>query len=518
VKVTPRQNWIDYAASTAGVAAVVVLYKFLIPRVNNTTVALSFLLVVLLSASASGLGPAILASIAGMLCFNYFFLPPIGMFTIQDPQNWIALAAFLVTAVIASHLSSTSRSRAQDAENRRQEMWKLFQLGRAIIMSTETETAVSSIARQVVEIFSAGHCSVFIRDEEGTWQQVATAADASDFSSFPPSVQVLDEVFESGETRLIPHRIGASDGRRETAGGETIACAPLRVGVKSIGVLVMISRPVERETLDAMAGLVALALERARFLKELSRTEALRQSNELKSALLASVSHDLRTPLTSIRASIDSLLQNEVKWDETTLQEFHVIISEEVDRLSRLVDNLLEMARIEAGELRPLKQWGAVSEVIAHVLNRCTSVTRDHSVDIDFKESLPLVEMDSRLIAQALSNLVENAGQYSPPGTKILLQSRIEEGHLIFTVKDQGPGIAREEMERIFDKFYRGRHSSKRRGEGTGMGLAIARGIAEAHGGTIACENNVEGGAKFTLKMPVECKESPETVAAGEES
>ncbi|MBZ5554013.1 MAG: DUF4118 domain-containing protein [Acidobacteriia bacterium] len=517
MKVTTRQNWIDYAASAAGVAVVVALYKFLIPRVNNTTVALSFLLVVLLSASASGLGPAILASIAGMLCFNYFFLPPLGTFTIQDPQNWIALTAFLVTAIIASHLSSTARSRTQDAEDRRQEMWKLFQLGRAIIMSTETETAVSSIARQVVEIFHAGHCSVFIRDDEGDWQRAATAADASDLSSFPPSERVLDEVFESGETRLMPHRIDLQDDKQATRGGETIACTPLRVGVKSIGVLVMISRPVERETLDAMAGLVALALERARFLKELSRTEALRQSNELKSALLASVSHDLRTPLTSIRASIDNLLQNEVEWDKATLREFHLIISEEVGRLSRLVDNLLEMARIEARELRPSRQWGAISEVITQVLNRCFSVTQDHSVDIDLKESLPLVEMDSRLIAQALSNLVENAGQYSPPGTKILLQSRIESGHLIFTVRDHGPGIAHEEMERIFDKFYRGRHSSMRRGEGTGMGLPIARGIAEAHGGSIGCENNPEGGATFTLRIPVECKETPEVVAAGEE-
>ena len=514
---TVYRNWIRYAGSAAGVAAVVGLYKVLIPRVNNTTVALSFLLVVLLSASTSGLGPAILASLAGMLCFNYFFLPPVGALIIQDPQNWIALTAFLVTAIIASHLSSTARSRAQDAENRRQEMWKLFQLGRAIIMSTETETAVSSIARQVVEIFDAGHCSLFIRDEEGDWQRVATAADASDLSSFPPAERVLDEVFESGETRLIPHQIGPLDGRKGAREEETIACTPLRVGVKSIGVLVMISRPVERETLDAMAGLVALALERARFLKELSRTEALRQSNELKSALLASVSHDLRTPLTSIRASIDNLLQSDVEWDKANLQEFHLIISEEVGRLSSLVDNLLEMARIEAGELRPSKQWGPVSEVITHVLNRCAPVIQDHSVDIEIKESMPLVSMDSKLIAQALSNLVENAGQYSPPGSKILVQSRIEGGHLIFAVQDRGPGIAREDMVRIFDKFYRGRHSSKRRGEGTGMGLAIARGIAEAHGGTIACENNLDGGATFTLRIPVECRESPETVAAGEE-
>lgn len=510
------KDWSRYAGSAAGVAALVVLFRFLVPRVNNTTVALSFLLIVLISASTSGLGPAIVASLVGMLSFNYFFLPPVGAFTIQDPQNWIALTAFLVTAIIASHLSSTARSQAQDAENRRQEMWKLFQLGRAIIMSTEIETAVSSIARQVVEIFGAGYCSVFIRDEENDWQRVATAADASDLSSFLPSEPVLDEVFETGETRLTPRRMGVPDGK--TAGaGEIIACTPLRVGVKSIGVLVVISRPIERETLDATAGLVALALERARFLKALSHTEALRQSNELKSALLASVSHDLRTPLTSIRAAIDNLLQKEVEWDKATLQEFHLIISEEVGRLTRLVDNLLEMARLEAGEVRPWKEWGSLPEMIDNVLDRCSSTLQDHTMDVKMPDPPPLLKMDFKLIAEALFNLLENAAQYSPPGTNIVLKAHVEHGHLYFAVSDQGPGIAREEMERIFDKFYRGRHSSNRRGEGTGMGLAIARGIAAVNGGTIECENNSRGGATFTLRIPVESRETTETVTAGEE-
>src|SRR5262252_4193997 len=170
------QKWIGYVLTPLGVVAVTVLFHSVITKVNNTTVALSFLLVVLISASAYGIGPAILASVAGVLCFNYFFLPPVGSFTINDPQNWVALTAFLFTAVIASKLSSAARSRQQEAENRREEVWKLYQLSRAIIITPDSETAISSIARQVLDVFNAEYCSVFTRAAGGGWQRLAIAS------------------------------------------------------------------------------------------------------------------------------------------------------------------------------------------------------------------------------------------------------------------------------------------------------------------------------------------------------
>jgi two-component system, OmpR family, sensor histidine kinase KdpD len=496
--ISPRKNWIGYLIALAGVASVTALYKFVVTGVNYTTVALTLLLIVLVAASAHGLGSGIVASITGMLCFNFFFLPPIGTLTIQDPQNWVALFAFLVTAVIASQLSAAARRRTRDAERRREEMWNLYQLSRAIIATPDSETAVSSIARQVVEVFGFDYCGVFVPDDRGAWQRLAIATDVNAYGAFTPAKTTVDKAFRLGEIELADSEGGEHELKR------TVAYVPLKVGVRSIGVMVIISSALERGTVEAIAGLVALALERARFLKEVSRTEALRQSDELKSALLASVSHDLRTPLTSIRAAIDSLLQEETEWDRIALREFHLIISEEVSRLTKLVRNLLEMARIEAGELKLSKRWQSVAEILDNVLERCESSTRNHRVSADVDEHTPVVKLDSRLVAEALANLVENAAKYSPPGSAIIVRARVERDELIISVTDQGPGISSDEVSRIFDKFYRGRRPARRVSEGTGMGLAITRGIVEAHGGRIWVESAPAQGATFTIAIPVE--------------
>jgi two-component system sensor histidine kinase KdpD len=496
-----RQGLIAYLLALCGVACVVIIYRLIIIDVNTTTVALSFLLVVLATASTYGLGPAITASITGMLCFNFFFLPPVGTLTIEDPQNWVALVAFLVTAVTASQLSSAARRRARDAEARREEVWKLYQLSRAIIATADSETAFSSIARQVVEVFGARYCAVFVPDATGRWQGLANACGPGKQVSFVPSQEIIEEVFRTGEMKLLEAGIEHDERMRS-------AYAPLKVGVKPVGVMALSHATLERGTIEAIAGLVALALERARFLKEVSRTEALRQSNELKSALLASVSHDLRTPLTSIRAAVDNLLQNDFDWDQAMLREFHSIINEEVHRLTKLVDNLLEMARIEAGELRPSKQWGSVSEIINNVLDRCRASICNHSVKVRLDEGIPLVKVDSRLVAQALTNLVENAAKYSSAESEILLQARVSEDQLLISVTDHGPGIAPDEVDRIFEKFYRSPRSLDKKNTGTGMGLAIARGIIEAMGGRIWVESKPDCGATFTFAIPIEQKPS----------
>ena len=266
----------------------------------------------------------------------------------------------------------------------------------------------------------------------------------------------------------------------------------------------MLIAPLEEKTMEAIAGLVAWTLERARILEEVNRTEALKQSNELKSALLASVSHDLRTPLTSIRASVDSLLHSDSEWNQTALREFHLIISEEVIRLTRLIENLLAMARIEAGELLLSKKWESLSEVCHNVVDRCADAIRDHQVSIECHESLPAVLIDSRLIAQALSNLIENAAKYSPVGSEIVLRAAMNGDNLLISVTDQGPGIPAEETDRLFEKFYRGTHPQPN--GGTGMGLAIARGIIEAHNGKVWVESSAGKGATFKFSLQVEHK------------
>src|SRR6185295_6418184 len=489
-------NWTGFGAALGGAALVTALYKLVITEVNSTTVALSLLLIVLAVASKYGLGPSIMASLIGVVCFNFFFLPPFYTFTIQDPQNWVALFAFLVTAVIASQLSSAARARARDADRRREEVTRLYQLSRAIIATPDSETALSSIARQVVEVFDFPYCAVFVPSEGARWQRLAIAGE----TEFDPSYPDIEQAFRSGELRRGP---GPSPNGGPMQNRDA-TYAPLKVGVRSIGVVVLESSHLERGTLEAIAGLVALALERARFLEEVSRTEALRQSDRLKTAIIASVSHDLRTPLTSIRAAVDSLLLKDVDWDKATLHEFHSIISEEVERLTRLVHNLLEMARIEAGEIRMATDWESIPELIDDVIDRCSVAIREHRVNVSVKEQTPLVKIDSRLVSQVLANLIENAAKYSPDRSEISVSACVEGADLRIIVEDQGPGIPRSEADRIFDKFYRSSRHYAQRSDGTGMGLSIAKGIVEAHGGKIWVETVPTGGASFGFSIPVE--------------
>lgn len=250
--------------------------------------------------------------------------------------------------------------------------------------------------------------------------------------------------------------------------------------------------------------------------RQRSLTEALKQSNELKSALLASVSHDLRTPLTSIRAAIDSLMNEEFNWDKATLRELHLIISEEIHRLTKLVENLLEMARIESGELHFSPQWGSVVEICDNALEQCAVELRHHMVHVDCPENLPGVKVDSRLIAEALTHVVENAARYSPRGSEILVRGRLDGNQLLISVADQGPGFAPEDIDRIFDNLYRSSHPNIHSSHGTGMGLAIARGMIEVHGGKIRVESESGRGATFIFELPVEYSGTSESKVAKE--
>ncbi|HMH05929.1 MAG TPA: ATP-binding protein [Terriglobales bacterium] len=504
-------------AALIGVAAVTLIYRLLIFRqlfltdVNITTLALSYLLLVLVIASKRGHGPSIFASLISTFCFNFFFLPPPFTITVQDPHNWVALASFLITAMVASQLWSTARSRTQEAVKSRAEIWRLYQLSRTSIATFDAQTLISSIASKVQDVFHVQYCAVFEPGNDGQWRPLSIASELDEENSFTPSLTCFDDVSLTGKLKSVG--LGAekrtNGSKSEAAGdmaqsGSTFTYLPLHVGTTSIGVMILLSATLEEKTMEAIAGLVAWTLDRARILGEISRTEALEQSNELKAALLASVSHDLRTPLTSIRASVDSLLHSDTKWDETARREFHLIISEEVTRLTRLIENLLAMARIEAGELRPSKKWESISEVCHNVLDRCALAIRNHKVTVECHEMLPAVLIDSRLVAEALSNLIENAAKYSPPGSEIILEAGVKDDQLLLSVTDEGAGVAPEERSRLFEKFYRGTHPQPN--GGTGMGLAIARGIIEAHDGRVWVENRSGKGATFKFSLKVEQK------------
>ena len=300
----------------------------------------------------------------------------------------------------------------------------------------------------------------------------------------------------------------------------SVGYVPLKIGVRSIGAMVLVSSHLEENTVEAIAGLVALALERARFLNEVSRTEALRQSERLKSALLDAVTHDIRTPLTSIKASVTTLLEEVTGRAESALdaegrREMLEVIDEEADRLNRFVEGLIELARIEAGEMQLQRRWGAVDEIVLAALERARPLTRNHRVETEVAPELPLVRVDPRSLAEVVYTLVDNAAKYSPPGSRIRVSANLAGQELQLAVEDEGPGIPAALRERVFDKFFRAMRDGESAAapSGTGMGLAIARGIVDAHGGRIWIEERNGGrGTRFTFTLPISGEEAPAEV------
>jgi K+-sensing histidine kinase KdpD len=378
-----RRSWTGYAVSLAGITVATGVLRFIGPQINPTTVALVFVLLVLFLATVWGSGPAILAAVLGAVCFNFFFLPPIGTFTIAHPENWIALFAFLVTAITAGQLSARAKRRAEEAEAARREIERLY-----------------------------------------------------------------------------------------------------------------------RELQDSF--------ERA------SQAEALKQSERLKSALLDAVTHDLRTPLTSIKASVTTLLEEHhpatrEPMDHALLgaearKDMLEVINEEADRLDRFVEGLTQMARIEAGEMRLGRRWSSMGEIIATALERAEPRTRGHRIETRIEKELPAVRVDEQAVAEVVYTLVDNAAKYSPHGTVILVSAAANGDSVRLGVEDEGPGIPVEIRERVFDKFFRAMRDGDARGQqpaGSGMGLAIAKGIVEAHGGSIRIEDSAGGsGARFVVALP----------------
>jgi K+-sensing histidine kinase KdpD len=377
------KRWLGYGAAIFGIAAATGVLKLLGERINPTTVALAFLLIILFVATAWGSRPAVLSSLVGVVSFNFFFLPPFGTFTIRDPDNWIAFVAFMITALTAGQLSASAKRRAEEAEDAKREIERLY--------------------------------------------------------------HELQDTFERS-----------------------------------------------------------------------SQARALKQSERLKSALLDAVTHDLRTPLTSIKASVTTLLDElhaqarrepRAPLGDDGRREMLEVINEESDRLDRFIEGLTKLARIDAGEIQLRRQWSSIAEVITVALKRAEPRTRDHEMEVWIEDELPAVRIDEHAVAEVVYTLVDNAAKYSQPQTTIRLTAAPNDDATIrLSVEDEGPGIPSETRARVFEKFFRAMRdgdAGERKTSGTGMGLAIARGIVEAHGGRIWIED-AEGhaGAKFVVELP----------------
>jgi two-component system sensor histidine kinase KdpD len=305
--------------------------------------------------------------------------------------------------------------------------------------------------------------------------------------------------------KIVP---SALPGRRAFA-GDRLHTVPIVAQDRPIGSLVLV-RPAtsppwsvaDDRLLSAVTNQIRLTLERARLREEATEAEVLRRTDDLKSALLSAVSHDLRTPLSSIIASAGSLLQEDVAWTEEERREFAAAIEEEARRLNRLVGNLLDLSRIEAGTLRPEKRWYDLGTLVTDVLGRLRPTTAQHKIVADVADDLPPVPLDYVEIDEVLCNLIENATSYTPAGTEIRVSARRAGDQIEIEVADSGPGIPGEAIPHLFEPFFRV-HTPVPRSRGTGLGLAVAKGLVEAHGGRIWAENRPTGGARFVFTLPL---------------
>lgn len=456
------------------VGAIIFVYSRFLPA-NSLTVALTLVLAIMGIATWWGFREAIAATIAGTLGLNYFFLPPIGEFTISDPANWVALAAFLVTALTASELSVRARRRAAEAIARRQEVERLYQLGQALLLSGSVRSAVRDIVNSIIRTFEIPGVVLFSQ-LTGEFFRSDVRGSISD--------EQLRLVAETGEPLIDRDR--------------QIAIVAIRLGGRSTGSLGFVGCTLSTAALNALAYLVAIGIERARTIEEASQVEAARQSEVLKATLLDALAHDLKTPLTSIKGAVTHLLAKPRDAEEL---ELLTIANEEADRLNRLVVEVLEMARIEASKLHPDRAPHNIMDILQATLKAQEEPLKGRKVELRVPASLPAADVDFEFIQQVLKQLLDNAINYSPPGTPLIISAEAEGDRIVVSVADEGRGIPVDEQSRIFDKFYRGR-AWREKVLGTGLGLSIAKGIVEAHGGKIWVTSVPGKGSVFSFAVP----------------
>ena len=509
-----RRWLIGYAAALGAVTAVSLLIGLVLGEINLANASMLYLLAVMASAVGFGRGPAIFASIGAFLIFDWFFVEPIHQFTVSAPDEWVSLLFFLLTATVTGQLAAGQRQRAQEARQREREAVVLYDVVR-LLGEGKPDQMLESVAerlRRELQLKAVG-IELWQPDGHTTWVSAGDAAALAGLREARASARVLQPgPIRSTNDHAAPGRwVRIVQPTRALPVRRDVHLVPVRLSDKRVGALLLVGDSDEFDASDdrllsAAAAQIGLAQERARLRQEATEAEILRRTDELRSALLSAVSHDLRTPLATIMASAGSLRQQDIVWTEEERLGFAQAIEEEADHLNHLVGNLLDLSRIEGGSLKPQKSWQALDAVIADTVDRLKLVTCSHRVRVVVPHDITPMWFDPVEIGEVIYNLIENATKYSPPETEILLTATISQREARVMVEDRGPGIPTEAMPHLFDPFYRV-IDGRPRPKGLGLGLAIVRGLVEAHDGRVSVENRAGGGARFAFTLPL--KEVP---------
>ena len=475
----PTSNPVFRFVACAVVVSAIVFVNFHWLHGNPATVGFTLLLAVLFLSASWGLRYAIFAALLGTAAYNYFFLPPLFKFTIANPQNWIALLAFLITAVVASQLSERARRSTIYADQRRREVERLYAFSQQLWLSENVYELLNVVPRHIVDSFDVSQAALYLEGKHETY-------------FYDEASRTL---FSTGQLKAISDR-----GEPVLDRTRRIAYMPLRMGVKSVGALGIAGTDLARETLEAVGSLVAIAIERGNTIEKLTRTEAARESERLRSVLLDSVTHEFRTPLTSIKASAETL-QSDIELEQPARRDLLAVINEECDRLNRLVGEAAEVVQLNSRQLQFHFENHQMNEAINAAVAKSQSTLRDHELKMTVPRDLPPVRMDLERITEVIMQLLDNAAKYSPVKTTIHITAELRGPEVVTSVADHGPGIDAMEQDMIFEKFYRGRNQ-RMLIQGTGMGLPIAKAIVDLHGGKIGVTSQIGSGSVFYFSLP----------------
>ncbi len=488
-----------YLLSALAVAGAGLLAALLERFLALPNLSLVFLTAVLFSAVIWGMGPSIFASFLSVLVYDFFFVPPLYKFTVTSPQDMLALLFYLIVAILTSQLMSRIRNQARATRQREARTAALYALSREIAGAAKLDDLLPAIASKVAQIMHA-RVGILLPDPE----QLSLKA------SYPPEA-AMTETDRAPATWAWQHNQPAGQGS-DTLPGARWLCWPLATASRNaIGVLALqfdsprgVMTPEQKRLLEALADQAVVAIERMRLMQEIQQAKIIAETEKLRSALLSSISHDLRTPLACILGAATSLTAYGASFDEATKRDLLFAIQEDAERLNRFVDNLLDMTRLESGALQLNRHWVEIGDIIGTALARLAKPLAKHQVVVDVEPEMPLLWVDYTLIEQALVNLLDNAAKYSAEGTTIRVIAYRSDSSIHIEVIDQGIGIPPTELENVFDKFYRIRRSD-RQSPGTGLGLSICRGFVEAHGGRIfARSSGINGqGAILTVILPL---------------